>query len=340
MRPRGRVPILLFAVIIATLAGAGALLWSSRGPSSGASGGAAPVPAAQTASEAATAASAAPAAAPSGMPSTPPPPAPRLPDSPLPAPAVAEGNAEEQAAILARQVLAGGDAAVPALVGALLQAGFPIRNADGSVIPPARGSQGIAFEAWEVNLLAGMASRREALTAPLSSIAGALAAPIPNLTGETVANGLLAGIRRRARDVDGPLLFWSAFITELGRNAIAHPRYDLLGEIDPANTPLDAIQLALIGKRLAADAAVLAYPERVKAAAGLPQLPSPWPAWLVQPVLAQSPPCTFKDGEAEVMDWTALGSTTAFGWVTEYLGNRDVAGATRLRLTSALCSRT
>lgn len=238
-----------------------------------------------------------------------------------------EGNAAEQAAVLASQIQQGGEEAVAALVTALDLAGFPIRNSDGTVIVPSAPSQGIAFNAWEVNTLANLVARRRTLSAPLASVASALASPLPELTGGAMTGFILDAVRRPAYTTEGPLVFWSAFITELGRRAQTHAQYDLLGEIDAATTQLDILQVAFITKRLAADVAAFAQPERAQAPPAEPRFALHLPAWLMQPVAAQPSPCQFTDTETEILDWTAIVTTNAFGALTGWLGTRGVSGA-------------
>lgn len=251
----------------------------------------------------------------------------RAPDAPLPPRTAVTGIAEEQAAVLAAQVVRGGDDAVAALATALDLAGFPIRNGDGSVIAPSGPSQGIAFNAWEVNVLANLVAARTTLAAPLASVAAALASPLPGLTGEAMTGFILDAVRRPAHATEGPLVFWSAFITELGRRARTHPQYDLLGDVDPATTALDIVQIAFITKRMAADVAVVAHPDRAQKPPDKTGLAWRVPAWLVQPVAAQSSPCQFTSGETEILDWTAIAATNAFGQLTEWLSGQGVAGA-------------
>jgi hypothetical protein len=238
-----------------------------------------------------------------------------------------EGNAAEQAAVLASRIQRGADEAVAALATALDLAGFPIRNSDGTMIAPSAPSQGIAFNAWEVNTLANLVARRRTLSAPLASVASALASPLPGLTGEAMTGFILDAVRRPAYTTEGPLVFWSAFIIELGRRARTHAQFDLLGEIDPAAAHLDIVQIAFITKRLAADVAAFAHPERAQAPTAAPRFALHVPAWLVQPLAAQPSPCQFTDTETEIFDWTAIVTTNAFGALTGWLGTRGVAGA-------------
>ncbi len=251
------------------------------------------------------------------------PPQQMLPGDPLPAPAVVSGNVEEQAAILARQVLSGSNATGAALVAAIRHAGFSFRSSSGTLdAPPTDRSQGIAFDTWEVNALAELMRNRKSVTVPLSSFADGLAAPLAQLADAPMTDLLLDGVRRHARESDGPMLFWAMFIVELGRQATTHQPYDLLGQVDSATTSLDALQMMLISKRLAGDVAVLAYPEHAKRNLAL-RLPS----WALPVVYAQSGPCTFKDAQGEIVDWAALATTTGFEKLMEFLESKGVAGA-------------
>jgi hypothetical protein len=274
---------------------------------------------------------AAPAPAPAPMTASSPaalPPPSRLPDSPLPPPAALEGNAEERAAQLVDRLQRGGEDAVVALRTAVDLAGFPIRHPDGRVTQPSAPSQGIAFSEWEVNALAGLVASRQMVVAPLGSVAAALASVLPGMTDAELTTLLLDGLRRHAHETDGPLVFWSAFIIELGRRAQTHQQYDLLGAVDANAAQLDLVQLAFLTKRLAADVATIAYPDRVTPAAtatpdrGLRLLDLIAPA-----VRAQGAPCQFTDAETEILDWAAIAAGEGFGAVIGHLEDRLVPGA-------------
>ena len=319
-----RGPLLL---VVCLVAGAAAFAWfrNSDTPTAGA----AVVAESDSSSSAASPASAAGSAPRAALPAV------RDPGALLPARLTIEGNADEQAAALATQVLGGGDGAVAALATAIDLAGFPIRNSDGSVIAPSGRSQGIAFNAWEVNALANMVAARRTLAAPLASVAAALASPLPGLTGEAMSGFILDAVRRSSHATEGPLVFWSAFITELGRRAQTHEQYDLLGEVDAASIELDILQIAFITKRLAADAAAFAHPERAQQPANEAMFAWRLPAWLVQPVSAQGSPCQFTDTETEILDWTAIISTNAFGLLTGWLGGQGMTGADKAGAAAA-----
>lgn len=248
------------------------------------------------------------------------------PDAALPAPAaVSSGPEEERAILLARQVLVGGAGTLPALVAALQQAGFPIRDATGKiVVQPVGKSQGIAFDAWEVNALAELLANRRQVTVPLDNFAAVLGSALPEFRGAPMADLLLDGVRARARDQAGSLLFWAAFIAELGRQNPVHQPYDLLFDIDPVKTQLDVLQIALLSKRLAADLAVLAHPEKVgkKQAFHLP-----FPSWPASTVYAAELPCKFQGTEAEILDWVAVVAGINAGQILGYLEEIEVPAA-------------
>lgn len=253
--------------------------------------------------------------------------APRLssPTAPLPPPATVSGNPDEQAARLVEQMMAGGHEAVSALVATLQKSGFPVRDADGRIVlEPAGQSQGIVFELWEVNALADLVADRQAVAAPLDSVAQALASSLPQLKDAPMTDLLLAGVRRHATGADTPLSFWSLIIVELGRQARRHDPYDLLGTVDPKQTHLDSIQIALITKRLAADLAAFSNPDKTKKQAFAPR----WS--LIPAVHAAGPPCGYEGVEAEIRDWMATVVTTAFGELLDYLDGLEVGGAERL----------
>lgn len=256
--------------------------------------------------------------------------APRDPGASLPSLETVSGNPDEQAATLARRVLNGGPEAASAIVTILHLAGFPIRG-DGGNLDAASPSQGIAFNVWEVNALADIYAARRSITAPLSSIIDVYATALGGLTPEEVAPRVLAGIRTATRSTASTSLFWSAMLVELGRNARAHAPYDLAGDVDVDAVNLDLLQIALLSKRLGGDLLAAAHPER-RGAGTVSSLSN----LLVPAVYAQAPPCGLTDSEAEIMDWTALISTTAFGELMGFLGERGVAGAQKAGNAAAI----
>ncbi|MBA3631656.1 MAG: hypothetical protein H0W58_02410 [Acidobacteria bacterium] len=158
------------------------------------------------------------------------------------------GSIDEMAAALAKQVSARDEQSVPALLTAILTAGFGLRDRDGSVLQTVQPGQGLAFNAWEVAAMAKMYG--ESRSVQLTYLTDGLKS-IPELKQTPLDTVLLDGIRKHAQG-DQPLLrFWARFIVELGRQQ--DKPYDILGAVDPKSVRLDAIQSALILRRLIGD---------------------------------------------------------------------------------------
>jgi hypothetical protein len=60
------------------------------------------------------------------------------------------GKPDEVAASLAKTIAAGDDQSTPALLTAILTAGFVIRDSDGGVTQTVQPGQGLIFDAWEI----------------------------------------------------------------------------------------------------------------------------------------------------------------------------------------------
>lgn len=116
--------------------------------------------------------------------------------------------------------------------------------------------------------------------------------------------------------------FWAQFVVALGKESVA--RYDLLGQVDPAKTRLDAVQVAFILSRLSGDFAVI----EKRTARHHPRLPHE---------RFQSP-CGDTDIENVIDDYNALAQTTLFGIIAERIGGAaatygKVAGIANVVLT-------
>lgn len=70
------------------------------------------------------------------------------------------GTPDQVAAALAKSVAAGDDQSIPALLTALMTAGFGIRDSDGAVTQTVEPGQGLIFEAWEIASMAKMYGER------------------------------------------------------------------------------------------------------------------------------------------------------------------------------------
>ena len=116
--------------------------------------------------------------------------------------------------------------------------------------------------------------------------------------------------------------FWAQFVVALGKESVAP--YDLLGQVDPAKTRLDAVQVAFILSRLSGDFAVI----EKRTARHHPRLPHE---------RFQSP-CGDTDIENVIDDYNALAQTTLFGIIAERIGGAaatygKVAGIANVVLT-------
>lgn len=178
------------------------------------------------------------------------------------------GSIDEIASVLAKQVSARDERSVPALLTALLTAGFGLRDRDGSVLQTVQPGQGLAFDGWEVAAMAKMYG--EGKEQPLAHLSDGLRS-MPELKDLQLDAVLVEGIRKHARG-DNPLLrFWARFIVELGRQH-AIP-YDILGTTDPKAIRLDAVQSALIVRRLVGDFYALSQKGNRSATEAQPGLP-------------------------------------------------------------------
>ena len=217
-----------------------------------------------------------------------------------------EGKPDEVAAALAKRVAAGDDQSVPALLTALMTAGFGIRDNDGGVTQTVQPGQGLIFEAWEVAAMAKMYGERR--TVELSYLTDAIKS-IPELKQAPLEKILIDGIRRQAVSEQPELRFWARFIVELGRQS--EQPYNLLAAGDNKSIRIDAIQNALILRRVLGDIYTLG--QRSEQALRRNKI-----AYAHAP---QTQPCTLSDMESTVADIRATAMTTAFGelmsWVQE-----------------------
>jgi hypothetical protein len=163
---------------------------------------------------------------------------------PEPLPAI-RGNADTAAATLAAFIAARDSQSLPALLTAITTAGFAVRNEDGSLLQAVTPGQGLAFDAWEVAAMAKIYRERQTVTISrladdLRVLTGVAHAPFERL--------LIDGVAAQAKGSSPHLRFTARLIAELGRRADVP--YDLLDAPDPSSVELDAVQAALILRRL------------------------------------------------------------------------------------------
>ncbi len=162
------------------------------------------------------------------------------------------GTVDAQAAALAAQVLAGGEGASPALRTALQASGIAVRGprSRGSpLMKAAEPAQGLVFDDWEIEALLRLT--RNHMSMPFADLVMVVEKVLAPRSGFPTSELLLDGLRRHAGDTIPTLRFWSRFILELGRQE--QGAYDLTSAADLGRVRVDAIQTALILRRLAAD---------------------------------------------------------------------------------------
>ena len=241
----------------------------------------------------------------------------------LPEPArLPRGNVDQQAATLAKAVSLRDESSTAALYAAVLAAGFAVRDKDGSVMQTQERGQGLLIPAADLAATAKLYS--EDYGVMLSHFSDAFAQSIPELKDVPLATVVLDGIRSGAKSTNPSVRFLSRFIVELGENH--EPSTDLLGNVDPAKTRLDAIQVSLILSRLTGDLAVLQ-----KATAGVNHAPKPSRGasyshararFIRTPPPNFQSPCPTNDLDDLILDTNTLASTTLFGLLSDRLGGK------------------
>jgi hypothetical protein len=167
------------------------------------------------------------------------------------------GTPDEQATALAKAVSLRDESSTAALYAAILAAGFSVRDEDGALTHTVDPGQGLTFDAWELAAAAKMYG--EGRNVEFTYLTEGLRS-IPELKRVALDRVLLEGIRTHARGEHPLRRFLARFIVELGRHA--DEPYDLLGNTDPQTIVLDAIQSALILRRLYGDFYVKGQSER------------------------------------------------------------------------------
>ena len=264
------------------------------------------------------------------------------------------GNPDAAAATLAAFIAARDDQSVPALLTAIMTAGFAVRHEDGRITQTVTPGQGLAFDGWEVAAMAKM--YRERRTMPLSRLVEDLRL-IPELGQVPLDRLLLDGITHNVNGSQPQLRFWARLIVELGRRA-ARP-YDLLARADPAAVELDPVQAALILRRLFGDLAAPGLagrgtavgPERLQPAVLRGRRPGPVAHALTLPysssaadavrtswALPSQDPCSEmgKGDAATILDAGAVLITTGWGQMLDAIGAGEGGYAKFLTIANTL----
>ena len=229
-------------------------------------------------------------------------------DSTVPVPALPEpmalpsGTPDEQAAILARYVLAGGETALPALLAGLQASGISILHVDGRVAVPAVQGAGVSRVAlfdWEVFALIGLESH--GLSTTLPDLGATIAATDPILADAPVGDFLVDGIRRSATGDDPVLRFWARFVIAFG--VYGSSSYDLMTDFDATASLLDAVQISLLLNRVVADLLV-EVPEITQVGTGERLA-------FAQQAGSQAP-CQLTDVEGRILSGTGIAGNLGF----------------------------
>jgi hypothetical protein len=215
-----------------------------------------------------------------------------------------DGTHDQVAAALAKRIAAGDEQSLPALLTAIMTAGFGIRDRDGGVTQTVQPGQGLIFEAWEVAAMAKMYGERR--TVELSYLTDSIKT-IPELKQAPLERILIDAIRKHAASDQPELRFWARFIVELGRQS--NPAYDLLKPAHDKLIRIDAIQNALILRRVMGD--VYSLGQRSEQAARKPKA--------LYAHAPQTQPCSLSDMESTIADIQATATTTAFGELMSFL---------------------
>lgn len=162
-------------------------------------------------------------------------------------------SADEMAARLAKNVLAGGDNVQSDLRSAILTSGIDIRENDNTITQSVKPGQGLVFNHWEVEAMVKMSA--EGLTLQFTDLVAMLSKAIPDLDSAAAGKLLLNGIQTQAASNNPAFHFWAHLIIELGRQSA--DSIDLLENVDLTKVSLNAIQTTLILQRLSSDLLIL-----------------------------------------------------------------------------------
>jgi hypothetical protein len=163
--------------------------------------------------------------------------------------ALPSGNIEEQAAQLAEMVAAGDENSTAALMTAFKTAGYGLRDAQGNVSFNQENWQGIALDEGEIASISKLYGNGYGIG--LGRFGDGLAILAPQWKKETNVRDVVESIRNASFSPNQSVRFWANFIIEMGRHA--QVPFDLRNDEDIKHARLDAVQLALILSRLAAD---------------------------------------------------------------------------------------
>lgn len=214
------------------------------------------------------------------------------------------------------------DAERPLVLAALTGSGFSVNGG-----PTISGtSMGIAFDPWEVHLLAELEASH--VRFPLDNVGMALQRALPGIDGSAAEKDLIDIVRSQYRQpANQTTQFWSQLIVSL---ATAAPEPYDLPSADPSAVSLDGVQFQLLMR--SAVTAMAAWARSHGAVAVPPKAASPWSSFwgFLQPVdvmAAGNPECTMSEGVLFGQDIAAFAGQSYWNLLTEELAAKfPVAG--------------
>jgi hypothetical protein len=244
-----------------------------------------------------------------------------------------ESTEQDHAALLAEAISMRDGNSTGALMTALKAAGYGIRDKEGNVDFNRKGWQGLALEAWEIAMIAKLYG--DGWGVGLGRFGDALEKISPKLKKESNTADIVGAIRAASLSQNEATRFWADIIIELGLRADVP--YDLRLDEDVKHARLDAVQLALILTRFAADlnfhakrapqpvSAVEQYKldkergiQRVYGASTMPGIEEEMPP-IAMPGEGEPVPCSKTELEQLILDLNASGMGIVFGKLIEHL---------------------
>ena len=242
----------------------------------------------------------------------------------LPTPAaMPTGTTEQVAENLARQLVFERQDDLPCLLAALRAAGIGVAGPGKTILlQPLTPSQGIAFDSWEVRGIA--LGEVHGMQIPLSNISAVLSETMPALKNAPLDTMLLDSIRFDTKSKNPQLRLWANLIVQLGLQS-PEP-YDLRQKVDSASIRLDAVQSALILRRLMGDVYALGLTQKKASTQtfGTAHLAGFHPP--VHFMLAEKENCTLTESDMLILDNAATGLTTGFETVIEFIKEHGFPG--------------
>lgn len=261
-----------------------------------------------------------------------------------------EGNLDQAAAIMAKQISRLDKDSLPMLLTALQTAGFAVVDENRKVLRKPLGDgkgQGLVFFDWETVGMLKLAKRGIGTT--INKIVGVITKETPTISASQFSELMLKDLRIQADNSDNAFLrFWARLIIELGKSS-AQP-VDLMAA-SPKDVNLTMLQASLLIRRLQGDFYILKTRLKDNAEVRPPFAPQNSfvsVVWqkddlpMFRPIsfpVADDLPCNMTSDEALIFDASANGLSFGSGKLIELIGStiKSPAGqATFGKLSNAL----